>query len=94
VVFAFADNLKHRFALRGQFMIAGFLCALHGGFRLILNLGSVKSKPQTNTDVHGQAKSWLLALPSSLSMLSVFVCVRLWLIAGGLSRNPRSCLHS
>lgn len=42
VVFAFENDLKHGFPLRRQFMLAGFLCSLHSGFRLILNFASVK----------------------------------------------------
>lgn len=42
VIFAFADHLKHRVSLRSQFMVAGFFCSLHSGFRLILNPDSVK----------------------------------------------------
>lgn len=41
MIFAFADHLKHRIALRSQFMV-GFLCFLHSGLRLILNFTLVK----------------------------------------------------
>jgi hypothetical protein len=37
MIFAFADHLKHGFPLRGQFVLAGFLCPFHSGLRLILN---------------------------------------------------------